>query len=359
MKNRILHLDGLRGLAILLVVVFHVYARWPSYLEFVNVTKDFPLFKYGYYGVQLFFMISGFVIFMSLDNSKSALEFVRKRWLRLFPTMFLVSMLIYSTANLFYERPAGEPSAYDLLPGLVFIHPSIVSKLIGSSVSSLEGAFWSLYIEVFFYFISCLLYFSLGRSRLMMFIFSIFITTSVLNLLSYDVSILLSLGFGYYGWFFIGCFTYEKINGRVSFVDHVALIISVILCLKFDSENIESLSILIFIIVLFFFSFYIEFLSGFLTNKLLLFFGFISYPLYLMHENMMISTIMKVLYVIELEGWISYIIPIIPLALISLVSWFIALKVEPLLRNLINIFFLKNIDSFVIRVRNYKSTLKL
>ncbi|WP_233592547.1 hypothetical protein [Erwinia psidii] len=55
MRKRIQHLDGMRGLAILLVIGFHAWARWPEKLHYVNMTKHFPLFEFGYLGVPLFF----------------------------------------------------------------------------------------------------------------------------------------------------------------------------------------------------------------------------------------------------------------------------------------------------------------
>jgi Predicted acyltransferases len=69
MQPRITHLDGMRGLAILLVIAYHAYARWPELLPYAATTQHIPLLAFGWVGVQLFFMISGFVIFMTLDKS--------------------------------------------------------------------------------------------------------------------------------------------------------------------------------------------------------------------------------------------------------------------------------------------------
>jgi peptidoglycan/LPS O-acetylase OafA/YrhL len=74
------YLDGLRGVAILLVVLFHV---WPDY------------FSFGYVGVDIFFVISGFlitqIIFTKLEkNSFSFKEFYRNRIRRLFPALIIL-----------------------------------------------------------------------------------------------------------------------------------------------------------------------------------------------------------------------------------------------------------------------------
>ncbi len=63
-KARLAELDALRGIAALAVVVFHYTVKAPEILPRV-VTVDHG-FALGNYGVQLFFAISGFVIFMTV-----------------------------------------------------------------------------------------------------------------------------------------------------------------------------------------------------------------------------------------------------------------------------------------------------
>src|SRR6478735_6563808 len=161
--HRLSHLDGMRGIAILLVLLFHAYARWPDHVPFGADFAEVFIFKTGFVGVNLFFLISGFVILMTLEKCTSFGIFFTKRWLRLFPAMLVCSAIVFATAPLFPERPAGLPAARDLLPGLTFIDPAIWQKIIGGTQGSLEGAFWSLYVEMKFYVVFGALYFSLGR----------------------------------------------------------------------------------------------------------------------------------------------------------------------------------------------------
>jgi hypothetical protein len=69
--------------------------------------------------------------------------------------MFLCSLLVLVTSGLFPERPGGEINVWDLLPGLTFTGDDLwnasLGKLLDVHIGSIEGAFWSLYIEVKFY----------------------------------------------------------------------------------------------------------------------------------------------------------------------------------------------------------------
>ena len=92
--KRIDYLDAIRGIAVWLVVLYHAYARY-EHFPYGFEYASFPFLKYGYLGVELFFLISGFVILMTLERSRSFINFLYKRWLRLFPAMAIVTLLFY------------------------------------------------------------------------------------------------------------------------------------------------------------------------------------------------------------------------------------------------------------------------
>ena len=98
--KRISYLDGHRGIAILLVLLYHAFSRWTELVPYGNDFADFPLFRFGYLGVELFFLISGFVILMTLEKFNSFTEFMYHRWLRLFPAMLICSLFVFFTAAL-------------------------------------------------------------------------------------------------------------------------------------------------------------------------------------------------------------------------------------------------------------------
>ncbi len=335
LQSRVEYLDGLRGVAILLVLAFHSYSRWPEIVPYGNAYKDFPLFQLGWLGVELFFLISGFVIFMTLDKTKSFGTFIYKRWLRLFPAMLLASVMIYFTAPLFYERPAGSPDLLDMIPGLTFIEPAWWSKLLGTQIKPLEGAFWSLYVEFKFYVLAGLIYYFLGRKLLVpvllfLFLSSItiteFQTENNMALIKLITTISKTLSFKYFGWFCAGALFYlyqqTKNEGHYLMAIGVAALSSVN-----TGDHLGANAAALMITGLFALSLRVTYLQHILTSKFFMLFGFVSYPLYLIHENSMISMIVKSQTLLPQLDMFFY--PIPPIALLTTVSFFIAKVFEP------------------------------
>ena len=100
---RISELDALRGIAAMAVIFFHFTSSIAKNWSFHLYDPPFQ-FWYGDKGVDLFFMISGFVIFMTLDRARSAASFAVGRFSRLFPTFWacaLITLLVTPLRALF------------------------------------------------------------------------------------------------------------------------------------------------------------------------------------------------------------------------------------------------------------------
>lgn len=338
MNNRMLQLDGLRGVAILLVFFYHAYYRWSDRIDFID-SNLFSYFSIGYLGVNLFFMISGYVIFLSLDNSLNSKDFMFKRWLRLFPCMLVCSILIFFTGDFFYERPNGIPIVSDLIPGFLFLSPELINFIFGLEFKSLEGAFWSLYVEFIFYIICAFIYFVFGRNFILPVIFMIsvfsFCLFVLLKLMSVDndlFSVFNSLGFKFYSWFFIGCAFYIKSSRKLSKTENLMLFVCFAIALIHSKGDVYTLISIIFVILLFVSAFNSCLMIDLLSSRLLVLIGFVSYPFYLVHENFLVSMLIK------LEGYHNVPMPFLALspffilAFLVSVSYLIAKYIEPQLR---------------------------
>jgi peptidoglycan/LPS O-acetylase OafA/YrhL len=102
--NRNLAIDGLRGISILLVISFHFFGIRSEALPFESIS----IFRFGYLGVDLFFIISGFAISLTIASSDTATQFLLRRMIRLWPALLLTSVLIYALLNLSGSEPAPQ-----------------------------------------------------------------------------------------------------------------------------------------------------------------------------------------------------------------------------------------------------------
>ena len=140
--------DGMRALAVLLVVTFHAWWVMPDKLPIPgSYTEQYPI-NYGWTGVHLFFVLSGFLLFLpyarwafGLQLRPSALLFYKRRLLRVGPAYWLCLALLFV-----FTQPRTLHAVADLLAHTVFL-----SNLFGSTVYSINGVFWTMAIEVQFY----------------------------------------------------------------------------------------------------------------------------------------------------------------------------------------------------------------
>jgi peptidoglycan/LPS O-acetylase OafA/YrhL len=168
--TRIESLDGLRAIAIYAVCAFHYLVRWaPPYHDvslypYGSALASTPLAAYGHYGVQLFFVISGFVIALTLQRCGSPLEFAIRRYARLAPAMLVFSVVTFAIVTLVPGSPFEAPSAA-FVSTVTFVDPAWLNAAFGTDAfTPMDGAYWSLYVEVQFYLLACLVYFT-ARER--------------------------------------------------------------------------------------------------------------------------------------------------------------------------------------------------
>jgi len=140
-SGRLEQLDGLRAVAALSVVGFHFTTRYDAALVHAQ-PLPFGL-PFGHLGVALFFVISGFVILMTIDRARSPSDFVFARASRLFPTYWVAVLL-----TAFMLRAVEMPGYQRSLPDIA-VNLTMVQEYVG--IASIDGAYWSLGVELMFY----------------------------------------------------------------------------------------------------------------------------------------------------------------------------------------------------------------
>lgn len=174
-------LDGFRGLAILLVMWFHIWQQsWlGTEIKIFGLNLNFDFIpRTGFLGVELFFFISGFVLFYPyarsiFEGTKSPTlkKYAYRRFIKIVPTYYL-SLLVMILLPLNFHIGDGNESFIYIIKHLLFIN----SLTPDTFFDNINGVLWSLSVEAQFYLIfPILVYFMTGFRR----VFVIFIATNI------------------------------------------------------------------------------------------------------------------------------------------------------------------------------------
>lgn len=336
-RNRIKLLDGIRGLAILIVLLYHFYPQ---------------LFPGGYSGVDIFFMLSGFLITKAIlkinsNNDKyNLIEFYKSRFLRIFPAILILILFVLTIGLILQETDELIHTAKHAIYSTTQIMNFMLWHEAGYfDIASKFKVFlhmWSLSIEWQLY---------LTAPIIVLFLSRIISSIKVIGLLTLSCSIILMLFFlyaaenhpvgAYYftplrSWsFLLGASLYlleNRINKNTGIIDNLssgqftynsfllvtvgALLLNILILPSYLNYG------LINVISVFFVSLLIIFKPKFPINlpltffgRLFIFLGLISFSLYLWHW--------PILYFIRLMGWDSYDLTLVIGIIITLLfSWF-------------------------------------
>jgi peptidoglycan/LPS O-acetylase OafA/YrhL len=156
--HRIPALDGVRGLAILLVLSYHL----ASSLTILRVESPVLAgFQFGWCGVDVFFALSGFLITGILLDTRSSRHYFKsfyaRRILRIFPLYYgalaIVMLLraLFAGAGVWGDHSALWAPASLLWPTLFLQNAAIAIK--GADATGILAHYWSLAVEEHFYLV--------------------------------------------------------------------------------------------------------------------------------------------------------------------------------------------------------------
>ncbi len=277
---RIVVLDIVRFVAALSVVCYHYISRHGS--------NAFPLMdeftKYGYLGVPLFFIISGYVIALSADN-RTCMQFGVSRFVRLYPALWIGIIFTVTIVTLFTDKQ------YSLLQ--VLANCTLLNEYLG--FQDVDVVYWTLKVELKFY--ACifllLLFGVFHRYRSWL---SIWLALTVLHAVSGQPFFM--------GWFISPAYSSFFIAGIAFFLiqkngRNIFSVLVVVLSLVLSSVKIFGQADLflpepgvvekiISVLAVWGFYFFFYFISNDKINldpkKIFLTIGALTYPLYLIHN---------------------------------------------------------------------------
>lgn len=277
MKRRILELDAFRGIAALAVAVHH----------FTEEAYKGSLFSLGSTGVDLFFIISGYVIFLTVNHTRNWKEFTVSRFARLYPTYWAALAFTIILHQIFQP---GELSIYRVLWNITML------QSLGLA-TSIDPSYWTLGVELTFYFLILIIYKSKQLERvelwgvlLMVFLFVVHAILPTMwwkgyNSLTHRIEFVNHAPF-----FFIGILFYIIQHKENNFYRYIIIG----LCFLFQvmlhykgytfytiSKTQHTMMMSIYVIIFYFF---IIDKMRWIVNPVTLFFGKISYSFYLLHH---------------------------------------------------------------------------
>lgn len=167
MNNRIYSLQYLRAFAALWVLLTHVLQR-------LDIQPNGVFFA-GQWGVDIFFLLSGFIIYLTTKEKSNWKAFAIKRIYRIYPA-YLLCLVVYSLYSVGYNN--GGYNAVTIIQNILMIP---FSGPIGFK-SLIVGQAWSTCYELYFYaLLTILLLIGISKKRLLPVILVLFVIGFGLN----------------------------------------------------------------------------------------------------------------------------------------------------------------------------------
>jgi peptidoglycan/LPS O-acetylase OafA/YrhL len=169
MKNHIRELDGLRGVAVILVIALHTFNR-ASYFTTNPVLLFFTkLAAVGWVGVDIFFTLSGFLITSILLQAREKGDYFKnfyaRRVLRIFPLYYIAIMMILLFAPKIEEEFLSQLPK--ILPAMLLYQQNWLFVFSDLRITQYLAVTWSLAIEEQFYLLWPLIVFFLKKGQLL------------------------------------------------------------------------------------------------------------------------------------------------------------------------------------------------
>jgi peptidoglycan/LPS O-acetylase OafA/YrhL len=281
-QTRLAELDSLRGIAAMMVVAFH----------FTLGLKSFHgLFIFGYTGVDLFFMISGFVIILTIEKAPNYKTFLLSRFARLYPAYWVcvtLSALTIATWSSLVKVP--------ITFGLSSYAINLTMFQYYFKVKDIDGVYWTLIIELLFYLFIVVIYLfkklqhieTIGLFVVLICLVYLTILQTFLPLVFVSFAAYFPL-VNYFPLFIAGIVFYKikfyKLSTYRVLILALCLITQILLLKSTGRSQFMPPFYYVIIVSVFFAFFFLYFFNAlqFIVNRATLFLGKISYSLYLIH----------------------------------------------------------------------------
>jgi hypothetical protein len=273
-KSRLLFIDGLRGVAAMMVVLYHLVGR----------TSAHEMTARGYLGVSIFFVLSGFVITMAIGERKISLGFLGRfavrRALRLDPPYW--ASIVVAIALMYLATIIGVAKEFPSIPQIL-AHLIYLQDIL--HFQAISDVYWTLCLEFQFYlFLIMILW--IGRQQVTSIGFQGALVVLLLLSLAEHASIAdltpTGLFLPYWYGFSAGAITYWTITGRLSSRFLFSTLLLLIGFTPFGHD--DALIVTSLTAGILYLAFQLRKMDVWLADPFTQFLGKTSYSLYLFHS---------------------------------------------------------------------------
>ena len=289
MTKRIrLDIQSLRGIAILSVLLFHFFPE---------------ILPGGYLGVDIFFVISGFLITKIISNDLESdtfkfKVFYLKRFKRIAPLLVFI-ITVFSIVAILFLLPSDLKNYFQSLKYTLLLIPNFYFWMKGGYFGLIDELkpmlhLWSIGVEIQFYILFPIIYFFItkifGKSKIVILIIILFFLSFLLNILLNFIGGA-NLSFFIFPtrlWEFLGgslayYTTNKKIELKMFFVTFFLFLLLFLYALVYNQAIFNQIFAVFLTFLTICFVDKEKKLNFVFQNKFLIFFGLISYSLYLWH----------------------------------------------------------------------------
>ena len=335
--TRVKELDALRGLAALMVMWYHFTAFRP---------QAALGFTYGLTGVDLFFIISGFVIFMSLNHVKNSQQFIVNRFSRLYPTYWACVTITFISLITYKLIAFNGDEIITYASNLSMFQFYLKAR-------DLDDSYWTLIIEMTFYIVMLALFHFKKLNYLNTIALSMMGMVSITSLFFFENEtvkfILNNFQLLQYIPLFLAGITFYKLYHQTNntFQNYgiiVVCLICQILSYFYSNRFNGAISIIEYscILLIYFglFTAIIHHKLNFIINPVTVYLGKISFAMYLLHQA--IGTQILIPYFmneLQLDFWTASLLLSMPIIILAatLVTYFIEIPLSKLIKQKIKV----------------------
>lgn len=267
MRKELNNVHFIRAIASLAVCMFHLFAGNRNLFPQPSLLKQ--TFSFGYLGVEIFFMLSGFIICFAIPkdyNLNDFKAFIIKRVLRIYPP-YIISIIVVMLLNILSHHITELPNKIEWLNVLGNV---LFLSSFGIGGEYLNVVYWTLGIEFQFYFIIGLVYPIIKNRKALILFFSILVTLSCIPLPKTMILI-----FPFLGIFGLGILIfYYQVKRIIGLTLFLSFSIILLIQIYFFLGLPVLFATILCILLLLFWNY---------NNRVINFFSAISFSLYLTH----------------------------------------------------------------------------